>query len=66
MSRDNAIMKIYLDDGFAAAHGGGIGVYSEIIYAELIRKGMANPGEISEIRESKEYNFKKVVVFGLP
>ena len=32
-------LKIYLDDGFALEHGGGIGVYADILFRELTKRG---------------------------
>lgn len=32
-------MRIYIDDGFASEHGGGIGVYSDLLYLELKARG---------------------------
>lgn len=36
---DKTYMKIYLDNGFAELHGGGIGVYSNLLYSGLKKRG---------------------------
>ncbi len=33
------MIKIYLDDGFASQHGGGIGVYTDLLFKGLNQKG---------------------------